>query len=46
MYKEKIRKKNGELADEKNFGKKIYSFDQKTFMRIQYMLQIYVYRQK
>ena len=47
----KIQEKNSELVDEKKWikqqkKKKINNQDKKTFMRIQFVSQIYVYRRK
>ena len=50
IFIKKSQIKNREITDEKNelsnSRKKIESYDKKTFMKIQFILEIYVYRQK
>ena len=50
MYKEKLKKKTVNLQmkknDESNRRKLIHSNCKKTFMRIQFIMEVYVYKQK
>ena len=51
MYQKKVKeKKNSELHIRKNYQsnrrKQVDSYDKKTFMRIQFIWEVYVYGQK